>query len=320
MANDTVLVTGCAGFIGSHLTEALLARGETVLGIDDFSDGYDPALKRGNVRTALAHPCFTLAEVDIRDRERLERLLAERQPSRAVLLAARAGVRASLENPGLYASVNVAGHQNLLDLLAANGVESIVWASSSSVYGLSDDVPFHEEQPTLTPASPYAATKVAGEALSHAFHRTTGIPISCLRFFTVYGPRQRPDMAIRIFSERILRSEPIRMFGDGTSFRDYTFVEDTKLGILGALGNPRGFQAYNLGCGRPVQLARLIEVVGEACGREPIIERAPDQLGDVEGTFADIAKAREHLGYEPSTPIEEGVPVFVEWLREHLAR
>lgn len=315
VSDDVVLVTGCAGFIGSHVTEALLECGHEVVGIDDFSDAYDPALKRANLRAALAHRAFRLHEVDIRDEVGIERVVREAKPRRALLLAARAGVRPSLENPGLYADVNVRGHQNLLSALARNEVSSIVWASSSSVYGLSSDVPFHEEQPTLTPASPYAATKIAGEALSHAFHRATWIPISCLRFFTVYGPRQRPDMAIRIFSERILRGEPIRMFGDGSSFRDYTYVEDTKKGILAALAHPRGFQVYNLGCGRPVELRRVIELVGEACGRAPVVERLPDQPGDVEGTFADIAKATEHLGYEPGTSLEEGIPVFVDWLR-----
>ncbi len=316
--NDVVLVTGCAGFIGSHVTETLLADGNTVVGLDDFSDAYDPALKRANIAPMLGHPGFRLYEVDIRDAAGVERALGETRPERALLLAARAGVRASLETPGLFAEVNVCGHQTLLSALARNGVASIVWASSSSVYGLSEDVPFHEEQPTLTPASPYAATKIAGEALSHAFHRATGIPISCLRFFTVYGPRQRPDMAIRIFSERILEGKPVAMFGDGSSFRDYTFVADTVKGILSALAHPRGFQAYNLGCGRPVELRRVIELVGEACGRLAVIERLPDQPGDVEGTFADITKAREHLGYEPTTPIEEGIPVFVEWLRARL--
>jgi UDP-glucuronate 4-epimerase len=316
MADDTILLTGCAGFIGSHVTEALLARGQRVIGLDDFSDAYDPAFKRANLRTAQSHPGFHLEEADIRDEGAVARIVREHRPRRALLLAARAGVRASLENPLLYVDVNVRGHQVLLNVLGREGIESIVWASSSSVYGMSLDVPFHEEQPTLSPASPYAATKIAGEALSHAFHRATDIPISCLRFFTVYGPRQRPDMAIRIFSERILDGQSIRMFGDGSSFRDYTFVEDTKRGILGALDNPRGFQIYNLGCGRPVELRRMIELVGQACGREPVIERLPDQPGDVEGTFADTTRAREHFGYEPSTPLEEGVPLFVEWLRE----
>ncbi len=315
---ERVLVTGCAGFIGSHVSEALLARGDEVVGVDDFSDAYDPAIKRENVRACLDQASFELHEVDIRDREGVERVVRAAGPTKALLLAARAGVRASLERPTLYSEVNVVGHQILLEALAEVKVGSIAWASSSSVYGLNTEVPFREDQLIQRPASPYAATKAAGEALSHAFFHTTGIPVSCLRFFTVYGPRQRPDMAIHIFSRRILEGQPIKVFGDGNSFRDYTFVEDTKAGVLGALDNPRGFRIYNLGCGRPVKLSRMVELVGEACGREPVIERLPDQPGDVEGTYADTTRAREDFGYEPKTPLEVGVPVFVEWLKARM--
>lgn len=310
----TVLVTGCAGFIGSHVAEALLARGDRVIGVDDFSDAYDPAVKRDNIAPSLGHPNFELHEVDVRDREGFEAVVSASRPERALLLAARAGVRASLANPVLYADVNVRGLQITLDALAAHGVESIVWASSSSVYGLNNVVPFREDQPTLSPASPYAATKIAGEALCHAFHHTTGVPVSCLRFFTVYGPRQRPDMAIHIFSRRILEGKPVRMFGDGTSYRDYTYIADTVAGVVAALDRPRGFSVYNLGCSRPVLLRDMIRLVGEACGREPIIEQVGEQPGDVPATYSDITHAREELGYAPETSLEEGVPRFVEWL------
>jgi UDP-glucuronate 4-epimerase len=297
-----VLVTGGAGFIGSHVVEALLKRGEDVTALDDFNDFYDPALKRRNV---AGFP--RVIEADIRGTLPAERFDA------IIHLAARAGVRPSLAQPRLYTDVNVLGTQNLLEFARHSGVKKFVFASSSSVYGINEKVPFSEADPIFNPISPYAATKLAGEALCHVYHHLYGLDIVCLRFFTVYGPRQRPDLAIRKFTAAILAGQPIEVFGDGSTRRDYTHIDDIVPGVLAALDRPLGFEIINLGESRTVELRELIALLEKATGKTARIRRLPPQPGDVPVTFADITKARRLLDYNPRVPIEEGIARFVDW-------
>jgi UDP-glucuronate 4-epimerase len=299
-----VLLTGGAGFIGSHLLERLLARGDEVAVIDDFNDFYDPALKRAN----LPRGGFRLHERDLRE---AAPVVAEEKPDVVVHLAARAGVRPSLKDPVLYESVNVGGTLGLLEACRRAGVGRFVFASSSSVYG-DGDVPFREEDEALRPVSPYGVSKLLAEHYVRIYARLHGIRATCLRFFTVYGPRQRPDLAIRSFTRAILEGREIPMFGDGSTERDYTHISDILQGVLAAIDRPEPFAVYNLGESRPVPLRRLIELLGEYAGRTPLIRRLPEQPGDVRRTYASIEKARRHLGYDP---IEEGLREFVAWYR-----
>jgi UDP-glucuronate 4-epimerase len=312
-----ILVTGAAGFIGSHLCERLVARGERVIGLDSFDEFYDPAVKRANLAGLADSGAFELVTADIRDTEALERLPEE--IGVIVHLAARAGVRPSIADPLLYQDVNVTGTQTLLELARRRGIDRFVFGSSSSVYGNNEKVPFSEEDPVDRPISPYAATKRAGELLCHTYRHLFGIGVACLRFFTVYGPRQRPDLAIHTFTRLLSSGSPIRQFGDGTSRRDYTHIDDILQGIEGTLGflesNPGTYEIINLGESRTVELSRLIELIADALGVEPEIERLPPQPGDVERTYADVSRARRLLGYEPRVPIEDGIPAFVEWYR-----
>jgi len=311
----SVLVTGAAGFIGSHLVERLLALGEQVVGLDDFNDYYDPAVKERNLTSARENAAFALVRGDIRDANLVSAVLRDHSVSSILHLAARAGVRPSVQDPALYVDVNVHGTLNLLRRAGEAGVSRFVFASSSSVYGLSPRIPFREDDALGLPASPYAATKIAGEALCHVYHRLTGMPITCLRFFSVYGPRQRPDMAVHKFVKRIMSGEDIVLFGDGSSSRDYTFIGDVVEGVVAALNHCQGYETYNLGNSTVVSLKRLVEVVENACGMKARIVWQPDQPGDVPITFADVTKAQRDLGYSPATPIEEGVPQFVDWYR-----
>lgn len=313
-------MTGAAGFIGSHLVERLLDRGLQVLGVDNFDEFYDPAVKRSNIASALDREGFQLVEADIRDREALDALPGEW--SCIVHLAARAGVRPSIEQPMLYQDVNVTGTQQLLELARRRGTTDFVFGSSSSVYGNNEKVPFSETDPVDHPISPYAATKRAGELLCHTYSHLFGIGCLCLRFFTVYGPRQRPDLAIHKFTRLMSNGEAIPRFGDGTTKRDYTHIGDILQGVEGAIAfaaaNPGAFEIVNLGESQTVELSRLIELISGSLGVEPRIEVLPRQPGDVEQTFADISRARELLGYAPTTAIEDGIPKFVEWYRaEH---
>lgn len=309
-----VLVTGGAGFIGSHLCERLLALGREVVCLDDFNDFYDPAVKRRNVAGALGHDRFSLVEGDILDGALLDRVFAE--PFDAVVhLAAYAGVRPSIERPLLYQRVNVEGTLNLLERCRARRVPRFVFASSSSVYGGRTDVPFCETDDILRPVSPYAATKVAGEALCHAYHHLFGMGVHCLRFFTVFGPRQRPEMAIHLFARRMLRGEPVTVFGDGTSARDYTYIDDIIDGVAASVERCAGFAAVNLGGARPTALADLVAEIGRQLGVEPILAHAPDQPGDVPVTFADISSAARLLGFAPKVDLAEGLARFCRWLR-----
>ncbi|MAG57443.1 MAG: epimerase [Planctomycetes bacterium] len=312
---ERVLVTGGAGFIGSHAAEALLARGDAVTIVDSFDPFYDPALKRANLDEVARRGAFDLVEKDIRDRAAMGRVFGEGRFDLVVHLAAKAGVRPSIEDPGGYVSVNLDGSAVLFDLAVQERVSRVVFASSSSVYGNNKRVPFSEDDPVDHPVSPYAATKKAGELLAHSYHHVHGLPITCLRFFTVYGPRQRPEMAIHKFTRLIDQGEPVPFFGDGTSRRDYTYVDDIVDGVLRSCDRCGGFRIYNLGESHTTTLSRMVELIEGALGKSAVLDRLPFQTGDVNETFADVSRARKELGYAPSTLVEEGVPSFVEWYR-----
>lgn len=310
-----VLVTGGAGFIGSHVAEALLVRGDEVTALDHFNDFYDPAIKRRNVAEIEGKGAFDLVEADIRDRDRMRRLFDEKRFDVVVHLAAMAGVRPSIKDPELYVSVNLIGSTILMDEAVRTGVKKFVFASSSSVYGNNKSVPFSESDPVDHPISPYAATKKAQEVLSHTYHHLHGLPMTGLRFFTVYGPRQRPEMAIHRFTRLVDEGQPIPFFGDGSSRRDYTYVDDITDGVIRAVDHCDGWRIYNLGESRTTTLSRLVEIVGEVLGKEVIIDRQPFQPGDVQETYADVSLAREELGYDPHTTVEDGIERFVRWYR-----
>lgn len=308
------LVTGGAGFIGSHVCERLLLEGHVVTAFDDLNNFYSPAIKQRNLRAlqALAKP-FTFVHGDLTDRAAVDEAMAGGQFDQIIHLAARAGVRPSLAEPALYQRVNVEGTVNLLEAARLRGVLKVTIASSSSVYGVNAKVPFSESDPIFSAISPYAASKLAGEALGHTYHHVYGMDIVMLRFFTVYGPRQRPDLAIHKFASLITAGKPIPVFGDGTTARDYTFVSDTVDGILACTRKRFGFEIFNLGESQTVTLIRLIELLEKSLGRQAIIDRQPLQPGDVPITFADISKARALLGYNPTVKIDAGIPRFVEW-------
>lgn len=314
-----VLVTGAAGFIGSHVAEALLARGDTVVGLDNFDAFYSPAVKRRNVRSAVAHPGYLAVDGDIRSAVAVRRAFQEGPFDAVVHLAARAGVRPSLRDPAGYGDTNVRGTTLLLEAACRHKAGHFVFASSSSVYGARTTAPFREADPSDEPASPYAATKRAGELFAATFHHLYRLPVTCLRFFTVYGPRQRPDMAIHRFTRLIDTGRPVEIYGDGQSQRDYTFVGDTVDGVLRALDRPRGYRVYNLGTTRTVSLLRLIDLISTSLGRSPRIVHLPDRPGDVPLTYADITLAQSELGYQPATRIEEGIATFIAWYREESA-
>jgi UDP-glucuronate 4-epimerase len=325
---ESVLLTGAAGFIGSHVAERLLAAGAAVVGVDNFDPFYDPAEKWANLRTALAHPSFTLLEADCADGRALEAALETAGAGASfdviVHLAARAGVRPSIEDPGGYVRANLVATQVMLELARRRGIDRFVFGSSSSVYGNNEKVPFSEDDRVERPISPYAATKRAGELLCHAHHHLNGTAVHALRFFTVYGPRQRPDLAIRKFATLMLRGEEIPMFGDGSTERDYTWIDDIVDGVEASVrrtaAEPGEFRIINLGGSRTTSLARLIELIGDALEIEPRVRRLPLQPGDVQRTFADVALAGELLGYRPAVSIEEGIPRFAAWIRAHLDR
>ncbi|HEX8119484.1 MAG TPA: GDP-mannose 4,6-dehydratase, partial [Pyrinomonadaceae bacterium] len=285
--------------------------------VDDFNDFYDPALKRRNVSAHLGREDFKLFEADIRDRAALEEIFKETKPDVVVHLAARAGVRPSLAEPVLYTETNVGGTVNLLESARAHGVRQFVFGSSSSVYGENEKVPFAEDDPIFKPISPYAATKAAGELLCHTYSHLFGMRCLALRFFTVYGARQRPDLAIHKFARLISEGRPIPVFGDGTTRRDYTYVEDIIAGVRAAMDyEASDYEVVNLGGSRTVSLSELIALLEKELGRKAVIDRRPTQPGDVPQTFADVTKARRLLGYDPRTPIEEGIRRFVEWFKE----
>jgi len=318
MNQRNILVTGGAGFIGSHLVELLLAEDAwRVTVVDDFNDFYDPALKRANVAPHLTRDDYNLVEADIRDRAALERVFAAGDFDCIVHLAARAGVRPSLTEPFLYAETNITGTLNLLELARAANVPQFVFGSSSSVYGINAKVPFSEDDPIRQTISPYAATKAAGEMLCHTYAHLHDMRCIALRFFTVYGARQRPDLAIHKFARLISTDQPIPVFGDGTTRRDYTYIEDIIAGVRAAVDyTASSYEAINLGESRTVELRELIALLEKELGRKAVINRQPLQPGDVPQTFADISKARRLLGYNPQTGIEEGIRRFVAWFNE----
>lgn len=313
----SILITGGAGFIGSHLVAHLLQEdGWKISVVDDFNDFYDPAIKRENIARYRSHPNFKLFEADIRDHAALARAFENETFDCIVHLAARAGVRPSLSEPRLYIETNINGTLNLLELARANGGRQFIFGSSSSVYGENKKVPFSEDDPIFNPISPYAATKAAGELICHTYAHLYGMRIVCLRFFTVYGARQRPDLAIHKFAKLISEGKPIPVFGEGSTRRDYTFVDDIISGVRAAMDyDASNYEVINLGESRTVELRELISLLEKAVGRAAIIDRQPMQPGDVPQTYADISKARRLLGYNPQTQIEEGIEKFVQWLR-----
>lgn len=319
--SEKVVVTGAAGFIGSHVVEALLARGDTVVGIDNFDSFYDPDLKRANLAEAMLHPSFELVEADVRDAAAIRRVVDAFHPDAIVHLAARAGVRPSIQDPALYAAVNVLGTTVVLESARAGKISRLIVASSSSVYGNDASLPFREDEPAIRPISPYAATKRAAELMCEAFAGLCDwMHIISLRFFTVYGPRQRPDLAIRSFTRKILAGEPLPFFGDGTAERDYTYITDVVQGVLGAVDRTRssepGHEIFNLGESATTSLSTLVSLIEKAVGKKAQLERLPSQPGDVRRTHADISRAREFLGYAPSVQVSDGIPRFVAWFRE----
>src|SRR5919197_887257 len=309
-----ILVTGGAGFIGSHLVERLLAAGHTVVILDDFNDFYDPQIKRANIagftRDVTVHP------IDLCDGAAVRNLFHREKFDVVAHLAARAGVRPSIQQPQLYYDTNVAGTLHLLEAARANGIERFIFASSSSVYGAAKKVPFSEDEHLTQTLSPYAATKIAGEFLCSTYSHLYKMRIVALRFFTVYGARQRPDLAIHQFTRKILAGEPIEQFGDGTTRRDYTYIDDILHGVVAALNySGARWDIFNLGESETVQLKELIDAIENAVGKKAKINRLPEQPGDVPLTCADISKARRLLGYTPTTKLRDGLPKFVEWFR-----
>jgi UDP-glucuronate 4-epimerase len=315
-----ILVTGGAGFIGSHLTDRLLADGREVVVLDNFDPFYDEAAKRRNLEGALNSPRMRFVRGDIRDAAAVDAAFDARPIDAVVHLAARAGVRPSIEDPILYASVNLDGTVKLLEACRRRGVSRFVFGSSSSVYGNNLKVPFAEDDPVEHPISPYAATKRAGELLAHTYHHLFGMKVACLRFFTVFGPRQRPDLAIRKFAELMASDRPIPVFGDGTTGRDYTYVDDIIDGVVSALDRATGFHVWNLGGAHPVVLADLIDRLASGLGRTPEIRRLPPQPGDVDRTWADVSRANRELEWAPSTSFERGMQLFLAWFEAERRR
>jgi len=312
------LVTGGAGFIGSHVCERLLNGGHSVWAFDDLNTFYDPHLKRRNLRDiqSLAKP-FEFIQGDLTDRAALDELFGSVKFDQVIHLAARAGVRPSLAEPALYQRVNVEGTVNILEAARLTGVKKITIASSSSVYGVNSKVPFSESDPIFAAISPYAASKLACEALGHVYHHVYGMDVAMLRFFTVYGPRQRPDLAIHKFAKLIHAGKPIPVFGDGSTARDYTYVTDTVDGVIACTQKELGFEVFNLGESQTVTLSYLIELIEKELGRKASIDRQPPQPGDVPITFADVSKARAKLGYHPHIKIEQGIKMFIDWFRKN---
>lgn len=310
-----VLITGAAGFIGSHLAERLLERGDSVIAIDDFNDYYDPKIKRRNIEKALQDPHYELHKADVCDEQDIREIFSRQRPDVVVHLAARAGVRPSLKQPNLYHRINVIGSQHILDACREFRPSHLVFASSSSVYGGCTDVPFKEDNPASRPISPYAATKRMNELQAHVYSHIYGLNVTMLRFFTAYGPRQRPDMAIHKFTRLISAGKPVPRFGDGSTRRDYTYIDDIIDGVICAVDRPFRYEILNLGESHTTSLSELIDLIAKALGKPADIEELPLQPGDVDITCADITRARELLGYDPKFAMEEGIRRFVEWYK-----
>ena len=308
-----IIVTGGAGFIGSHLVEALLERGEEVAVIDDFNTFYDPGLKRENIEAMRRLGPITLFEADIRDRKRVDEAFASFRPEAICHLAARAGVRPSIEDPLLYEEVNCVGTLNLLEASRKTGVKNFVFASSSSVYGINSKVPFSEEDPITCPISPYATTKRAGELMCFTYSHLYGLPSTCLRFFTVYGERGRPDMAVAKFTRLISEGKEIQVYGDGTAKRDFTYVKDIISGLIKAIETRSKYEIVNLGGANTIEVNSLIGLIEKSLGKKANIRYMDTAPGDVPITYADVAKAKRLLGFSAAVRIDEGVERYVRW-------
>ena len=317
----TYLITGGAGFIGSSLTERLLNEGNRVIAIDNFCDFYNPTIKENNVKEFLNNSNYTLYRVDIRSKEEIAKIFSENSIDVVVHLAAMAGVRPSIENPVLYQEVNCMGTQNILEAMKENNMLNLVMASSSSVYGNCKQVPFNENMVVDFAISPYAATKKANEVMTHVYHKLFNMNVIMLRFFTVYGPKQRPDLAINKFTRLMLEGSEIPMFGDGTTSRDYTYITDIVDGIVRSCdyveNNETVYEVLNLGNSSPVSLKEMIDIIGKVVGITPNIKQLPMQPGDVERTYADVSKAKALIGYEPKVSFEQGITSFVEWYKQN---
>jgi len=310
---NSIVVTGGAGFIGSHLCEFLLKSGYNVICVDNFNNFYDPVIKEKNISSILNNPGFTLSRTDIRNRGELEILFERNNPCLVIHLAAMPGVRPSIEDPFLFFDINVTGTVSLLETMRKYNVINMIFASSSSVYGNNSKVPFSESDIADKQLSPYASSKRAGELLCYTYHSLYMFNISCLRFFTVYGPRQRPDLAIHKFTDRILDNKPIQIFGNGQTSRDYTYISDVVGAIHNSIRRLEGFNVYNIGESHPISLIRMIETLENRLGIKAIKQFLPQQPGDVETTFADITKARNELGYNPGFSFKEGIEQFIRW-------
>lgn len=319
---STYLITGGAGFIGSSLIEELLKQGNKVIAIDNFCDFYDTKIKENNIKELVKNKNFKIYRKDIRDRQALKAIFDENDIDIVMHLAAMAGVRPSIENPVLYQEVNCMGTQNLLEEMKAHNVKNLVMASSSSVYGNCKEVPFREDMIVDFAISPYAATKKANEVMTHVYHKLFDMNVIMLRFFTVFGPKQRPDLAINKFTRLMLEGKKIPMFGDGTTSRDYTFIDDIVDGIIKScnyvMKNKDVYEILNLGNSSPVSLKEMINTIGQALEIKPDIEQLPMQPGDVERTYADISKAKSLIGYEPKTTFKDGIKKFTDWYKENI--
>lgn len=313
-----VLITGAAGFIGSHLARRLVGLGYSVVGLDNFDPFYDPAVKRRNLCDLLDKSNFQLVEADIRNQSQISQIFQKNHFEVVVHLAAKAGVRPSIDDPVGYADVNVNGTVVLLEAARQVGVSRFIFASSSSVYGNNPKVPFSESDNVDNPISPYAATKKAGELLCYTYHHLYQMSVWCLRFFTVYGPGQRPDLAIHKFARLIWAGKPIPVYGDGSMERDFTYIDDVIDGVVAAMQRCSGYAIYNLGNSCPVRLDRLVELLEGVLGKKAVIERLPEQPGDVKRTYADIQKAQRDLGFCPKTALQEGLTRFAEWFRRQV--
>jgi len=313
-----ILVTGAAGFIGSHVAETLLARGDTVVGLDNFNDYYSPARKRANAAILAAYPRFTLHEADVRDEEEVERICAQGGFDAVVHLAAMANVRYSIERAPLYTDVNIRGTVNLLEAVRKAGIPHLVFASTSSVYGHTRRLPFQEDDPLGRPLAPYPASKIAGEVMGHAFHSLFGLSFTALRFFSVYGPRGRPDMMPYIVTDSIVHDREFALYDAGEMYRDWTYIADIVSGVVAAVDRPLGYEVINLGRGEPVRMRDFVELVEELVGKPARMTTPPAPPSEPKINYADVSKARRLLGYEPATPVAEGMRMFWEWYRSEV--
>jgi UDP-glucuronate 4-epimerase len=309
----SILVTGVAGFIGSHLVERLLQNKYDVIGVDNYDDFYGKNIKLKNLSKSIVNENFYFIEGDIRNINELKMIFEKYEIDFVIHLAAKAGVRPSILDPVGYYNTNVIGTLNILEVMKEHNCNKMIFASSSSVYGNNKKIPFSEEDSVDNPISPYAATKKAGELLCHTYHHLYGFDIFCLRFFTVYGPRQRPDLAIHKFAKLILENKPIPYYGDGSTERDYTYIDDIIEGIIGAIKNLRGYDIFNLGESKAISLSKMVSAIENAIGKKAVLAKLPLQSGDVEKTYADISKANELLNYIPKFSFEEGINKFINW-------